>query len=388
MVFSWAADMRRSTERGDFMAKKKTGRADGRKTVTFTFEGKRYYCYGRTKAEAREAERKKREELEADRYLSGGEQTLDAYFEKWEAYRAGKVRESTILKQRSLYRTLSNAELSKSGKRFGSLKLKEIRREQVQDLQRLMAEGHTTDSTNQIIAVLHKILHDAVMSDIIPKNPADGLGALRRTEPEARDTIHRALTDEELTAFFQAAKGSWYYWLFRFLLFSGMRIGEAGALKLSDIKPNGMISIERTLTRSAGSVPVIGKTTKTKKGVRKIEYTDELRQAVEEQRKMNAAIRGNVIDLNEIIFSSERGELIRHQNIGTHIKRICEQIGIQPFTPHAFRDTYATRAIDSGMNPKTLQEVLGHSSISMTMDLYAHTVEETKREQMRMVKII
>ena len=369
-------------------ATKKPGRADGRKTVTFTFDGKRYYCYGRTKAEAKEAERRKREELEAGRYLCGGEQTLDAYFEKWDENRTGKVSENTQHKEQGLCRTISGTILSKSGKRFGSLKLSEIRREQVQDLQRIISAGHTTNSTNQMISLLYHVMKDAVRADIIPKNPAEGLGSLKRTEPEARDTIHRALTDAELAAFFRAAEGEWYYWLFRFLLFSGVRIGEAGALTLADIKPGGTISIERTLTRTAGGAVVVGSTTKTKKGVRKIEYTEELRQAVEEQRKINADLRGNVIDMNARIFTADNGGLIRASHVGAVIKRICQRAGIQPFAPHAFRDTYATRAINSGMAPKILQEVLGHSSITMTMDLYAHTVEETKREQMRMVKII
>lgn len=370
------------------MAKKKAGRADGRKAVTFTFEGKRYYCYGRTKAEAREAERRKREELEAGRYLCGGEQTFEMYCEKWDGHRTGKVSENTQRKERCLIGTISSTILSKSGKRFGTLKLSEIRREQVLNLQRIISADHTTNSTNQIIGVLYHILKDAVLSDIIPKNPAEGLGSLKRTEPEARDTIHRALTDEELAAFFRAAKGEWYYWLYRFLLFSGMRIGEAGALRLSDIKPNGVISIERTLTQATGGGIVIGKETKTKKGIRQIEYTEDLRQAVEEQRKLNTALYGNVIDMNSPIFRSENGKLIRQQSVGAQIKRICRRAGIEPFTAHAFRDTYATRAIDSGMAPKILQEVLGHSSITMTMDLYAHTVEDTKRNQMRMVKII
>ena len=369
-------------------ATKKPGRADGRKTITFTFEGKRYYCYGRTKAEAREAERRKREELEAGRYLSGGEQTFEMYCEKWDAQRTGKVSENTQQKERGLCRTISGAILSKSGRRFGSLKLNEIRREQVQDLQRIISADHTTNSTNQMISLLYHVLKDAVSADIIPKNPAEGLGSLKRTEPEARDTIHRALTDAELAAFFRAAEGEWYYWLFRFLLFSGMRIGEAGALTLADIKPNGMISIERTLTRRAGGAVVVGKTTKTKKGVRQIEYTEELRRAVEEQRKLNTAIHGNVIDMNARIFTADNGGMIRASGVGTVIKRVCQRGGIRPFAPHAFRDTYATRAIDSGMAPKVLQEVLGHSSITMTMDLYAHTVEDTKRNQMRMVKII
>ncbi|MFR2836638.1 MAG: tyrosine-type recombinase/integrase, partial [[Clostridium] nexile] len=57
-------------------------------------------------------------------------------------------------------------------------------------------------------------------------------------------------------------------------------------------------------------------------------------------------------------------------------------IELQPFTPHTFRHTFATRAIESGMNPKTLQRILGHGTLQMTMDLYCHVTEDTMFEEM------
>ena len=69
------------------------------------------------------------------------------------------------------------------------------------------------------------------------------------------------------------------------------------------------------------------------------------------------------------------------------IKKICKAAGIAPFTAHAFRDTFATRAIESGMNPKTLQEILGHADISITMNLYCHVMEDTKVRQMNNINI-
>ncbi len=61
---------------------------------------------------------------------------------------------------------------------------------------------------------------------------------------------------------------------------------------------------------------------------------------------------------------------------------------MERITSHAFRDTFATRAIESGMNPKTLQSILGHASIKMTMDLYAHVMEDTKIEEMQKVSVM
>lgn len=366
---------------------KKSGRADGRKSVTFTFQGQRYYVYGNTMKEAREKADRKKAELKEGAYASGGQQQLDRWFETWQRNREGKVSENSAQKYRFQFKTISAAPIDRNGRGFGSLKLSEITRQDVLDLQRTLSDKLTTNSTNQSIGLLFTILRDAVRGGLIPRNPAADIERLRRTEPEARDTIHRALTDEELTAFFGAAERSWYYWFYRFLLFSGVRIGEAGALFNSDIGKNGIISIQRTLTRDSTGARVVGKTAKTKKGVRKIEYTAQLREAVERQRELEKAIRGNVIGINTPIFLSERGSLILSSNIADDIRKICAAAGIEPFGAHAFRDTYATRAIASGMDPKVLQEVLGHSSITMTMDLYAHTMEDRKREQMRAVVI-
>ena len=70
------------------------------------------------------------------------------------------------------------------------------------------------------------------------------------------------------------------------------------------------------------------------------------------------------------------------------IRTICSQIGIEPFTLHSLRATYATRCIAGGMNPKTLQELLGHTSFSMTMDLYGHVLDDTKKEETEKIKIV
>jgi integrase len=73
--------------------------------------------------------------------------------------------------------------------------------------------------------------------------------------------------------------------------------------------------------------------------------------------------------------------------VNQDIARICKAAGIEKFTAHAFRDTFATRCVESGMQPKTLQEIMGHTDIAMTMNLYAHVMEETKVSQMQAVKI-
>lgn len=93
------------------------------------------------------------------------------------------------------------------------------------------------------------------------------------------------------------------------------------------------------------------------------------------------------IDNRRDTFWNARGGYIDAAHVGQDVKRMCRLCGVKKFTPHAFRDTFATRCIESGMTMKTLQEILGHSDISMTMNLYAHCMEETKVKEMANVNI-
>ena len=102
---------------------------------------------------------------------------------------------------------------------------------------------------------------------------------------------------------------------------------------------------------------------------------------------MNLLLNNGVIGIRDTLFRSPRGGLLSDTAVNQDIARICKAAGVQKFTAHAFRDTFATRCVESGMQPKTLQEILGHTDIAMTMNLYAHVMEETKVSQMQAVNI-
>ena len=372
------------------MAKK---RKDGYVPVTFTVNGKRYFVYGKTRQEAKEKERIKRQEIAEGLYQKGKGLTVDKYFDQWIRNREGTVTDKTIVSLRYSYKVISNVVIDKAGSTFGSLKLIEIERQNIIDLQNAMKQktkengepAYNSYTINKYISIVSQLLNDALSERIISWNPAKSVKDLKRTEPKARDTIHRALTIEETQTFFSAASGSWYFPLYSFLINSGCRIGEAGALRLSDIY-NGKIHIVRTLTTDALGSLCVGKDTKTRSGTREIPYTRPIREAIDMQIKISTIMFGNVISVDECIFRSKRGGLLNTSSVDRDIKMRCKNAGVQKFSVHAFRDTFATRAIESGMNPKTLQEILGHSNISMTMNLYAHVMDTTKIEEMQQVK--
>ena len=380
------------------MAKLKK-RKDGRVEKSFYWNGKRYYAYGKDENEAIINAYKKEQDLkengDKNRYKKGKELTIDEYHERWEAARYGTVRESTIRKQHFEYLAASNTAIDKAGTRFGDLLLVDIEVQNIRDLQKGLRtqippkykQPRNSNGINGIMNLIKHILADAVNERIIDYNPAKPVKPLQRTEPEARDTFHRALTQEETERFFAGAVDSWYYDAFRFMIYSGCRCGEVGALTLADVS-GSEICIRRTLTKSEHGPLKIGDSTKTKKGVRRIPMTPELREILDHQISINNMVFGDkVIRFNGLIFVSPRGGLLNDASLNKNLWAICQKAGITRFSAHAFRDTFATRAIEYGMKPKTLQEILGHSNISMTMDLYAHVMEETKIAEMRAIRI-
>ena len=106
-------------------------------------------------------------------------------------------------------------------------------------------------------------------------------------------------------------------------------------------------------------------------------------------------VYGNdIIQIGARIFQDRNGGFVKPQGMQSVIKNILECVKketgpeIEYFSLHALRATFATRAIECGMNPQTLKTILGHSSFALTMDLYSHVLPNTKTEEMNRMKAI
>lgn len=358
-------------------------RIDGRVECRWTGQdGKRYSVSGKTIEECKEKELKKRQALERGSYTGNPEITLDAHFKEWHQAREGAVKPSSLSREKSMYKVIS--------KSLGRTKVCKIERRQVQAFQDSLKEKYHTNYINSLLKLLNSILEAAIIEDIIEKNPCYGIKSLKRTEPEARETIHRALTLEETDAFFQEAEkqDSWFYDLYDLLINTGMRIGEAGALQRQDIDTrNNVIHIRRTVT-ATDTGREIGSSTKTENSKRDIPMNAEIKAILQRQEQRNREYFGvSVISMSDTIFKAINGGLVTADVIRRDIQRILKETDIEYFSVHAFRDTFATRAIESGMNPQTLKVILGHGSYAMTMDLYGHVMETTKQKEMELVSV-
>lgn len=356
-------------------------RKDGRYRRKFTINGKQYSVFGRSKKELDEKEYAKRLQIESN-LDQRTNPTLDQYHEKWERELAKSVKGSTIRSHGFRYKACANIIIESTGQRLGDMKLKEITVDDIREVQASLQNGkRTTETVNNDIAHLSHIFHTAVIERRIEYNPCIPVKPLKRIEPEARDTIHRALTWEETDAFFNEAEKSFYYDVYRLALATGLRVGEIGALTYADIK-GGFINVHKTVTKDEIGGNIVGDSPKTRRGERKIPINNTIREIIEHQKEINAMLDGNIISMNDHIFKApERGLLVCFP-VDREIGRICKRAGIEHFAMHAFRDTFATRALEAGVDPRTLQELLGHANFNLTMSLYGHVLNDTLKDAM------
>lgn len=361
----------------------------------FTIDGKRFSVYGKTVRECREKETKRRSEIEAGMYKPGTEFTFREYLEKLLPSYKETVKPSTYYTREKGWQYICDTVISKNGcTEFGELRLKKIDPQAIRDLQAAMLKSKSPEWVNRLISASGYIFKQAINDRIIMWDPTTGVKPLKVTKEPIIENVHRALTLDETRAFFETAESlrSWYYNFYVFLINTGCRCGEAGAITRADISAD-FIQVNRTLCTTENGRE-ISDTPKTMKSKRSIPARREAVEAVASQRKLNEELfgGGNIIRIDrsqsEPVFRSITGKLIQVKAVNRDIEIICDKAGIERFAVHAFRDTFATRAIESGMQPKTLQMILGHSKINMTMEIYAHVMEDTKKDQMAAIEIL
>ena len=166
-----------------------------------------------------------------------------------------------------------------------------------------------------------------------------------------------------------------------------MRVGELGALTAFDIDEKaGVIHVRRTITRGEGNTYIIGDSPKTESGRRDIPLNPDILEAIRKQQNLNRLIFSGCTP--ETLFASPEGSLLRDYSVDREIQRCCNAAEIERVTSHAFRATFATRFIEQRPGDyKALSEILGHSDISISLNLYTHVMEEVKKKAMRNISI-
>lgn len=362
-------------------------RKDGRLQKSFLFNEKRYYVYGKTPQELSEKEFEKRKKLE-----EGTEDrenpTLNSYYDRFTEYRRNKIKEATIRCQFFQFRDCADIPVDKNGRTLGQMRIKEIKPYDILAVQAALEKSKRSSVTiNNCMAHLSHVFNAAVRDETINRNPCKCIERVKRTEKPARETIHRALSQKETQAFFEAAKGSYYENMFKLMIQTGIRVGELAAINAFDVdNRNMMLHINKTVTRDELGLYEIGDSTKTESGMRDIPLTTKALESIKAQKRMNRELFGTAA--SGTLFQSLEGKILREYQVNREIKRICKAAEIEKFTCHAFRATFATRFIEQRpQDYKVLSEILGHSNIKITLNLYTHVMQESKIKAMNAVEI-
>ena len=198
--------------------------------------------------------------------------------------------------------------------------------------------------------------------------------------------VLRTVTKEEVEAVMKACVNVRDYFLMYLLFETGMRIGELIGLRWSDIDfKNRTMKIERSMEyRYKVGEWRVGPP-KSKSGYRTIPLKDEAIRILENQKLKNRSLKLVPIEWKDTVFLCRKGTPVKNSTYDTGLFKYCDRIGIPRFSMHVLRHTFATRCIEGGMKPKTLQKILGHSNIGITMNLYVHITEDEKHREIDLV---
>lgn len=256
-------------------------------------------------------------------------------------------------------------------------------------------DGRGYSSIKTIRGVLRPAFQMAVDDDVLNKNPF----GFQLAGVVVNDSVTReAITKEQMNKFLKFVHDDnvycKYYEVIYILFHTGMRISEFCGLTISDIDlANNIVNIDHQLQRTSDMKYILD-TTKTDAGTRKLPITQDVAdcfRAILEDRKKpryEKMIKGHT----GFLFLDKNGnpEVAMHwqHRLNHMVKRYNDiyRVQLPNITPHVCRHTYCSNMAKSGMNPKTLQYLMGHSDISVTMNTYTHWGLEDAADELKKMK--
>lgn len=163
-------------------------------------------------------------------------------------------------------------------------------------------------------------------------------------------------------------------------MYMGLRIGEALALRTSDIDLHkNVINISKTLTTDKDRKIIMGDTTKTYAGQRQIPIPESLLDTVKSQMILAENHK------DKLLFVDKNNYYLAPRNANTLLQKITKKLGIENVSSHSLRHTYGTRCIESGMRAVTVQRLMGHTDISITLNTYTSILNKFKEQELEKV---
>jgi integrase len=337
----------------------------GRYTVCTTNGPKQRAVYGRTRAEVAEKLTKAMADRDDGLVFVAGKLTVGEYVIRWlEDSVKGTVKPVTYESYARLVRVHVVPAL-------GRLKLKALTPPHIRGLYREKLDGGLSARTVQYLhVVLQRALKTAVRDGLIPRNPCEAVDP-----PQVRRKEIRPLDRDQVRALFEAAKDDRLETLYIVAVHCGLRQGELLGLEWDDVDLEaGALQVRRTLSAAKNGPRFT--TPKTAKSRRSVRLTPTAVEALKRHSARQADEMTKASDLYEdhgLVFASLVGTPLSQHNLTRSFKAVLKRAGLPPTVRfHDLRHTCATLLLSQGYNGKFVQELLGHATIAITLDIYSH----------------
>lgn len=280
--------------------------------------------------------------------------------------------ETNIISENSLGRINQTLNIIKKSYLYNK-KIDEITTEEIQNYFNTLTD-YSSSTINKIFSEFRQIFNYAFSQNIILANP---MVDIIKPKSKIINKPLRALTldeEENLVNYLTGItlKKCRYRNVFLIQMFTGMRIGEVLALKTTDIDlAHNLITVEHTISVDAKEKTILKETPKSFNGMRDIPMPSYLKPYIMEQMKI-----ANINNHKEnLLFVNRNKGYVDHRIANKILKKMLEELDIEGISTHSLRHTFGTRCIESGVRDVALQRIMGHSSITATLNNYVDVSE-------------
>ncbi len=367
------------------MARRKHGegtvfqRKDGRWVAQVRLDNgkqKQRYFKPDQEKEAHKALRKMLHEKEQGTLATGPNQTLKAYLEQWleQRYKLGIIRASTYsMHQMRIHKHIVPL--------LGHIQLQKLTPQQLQALYtKKLDEGLSPATVRNLHAILHGALDQAVKWNLVSRNVCDVV-----TVPASQRHETQPLTFEQAQRLLDVAHEHRLETLLIVAVATGMRRDELLGLHWHDIDfDEECLYVRRSVSRIAKYGIVVSQP-KTKTSRRKIALPAFVLEALKAHKEHQAVLRekaGARWQNNDIVFCNIYGGYLSETRLQSNFKKLLKSAELPNVRFHDLRHSAASFFAKLGVHPKVVQEILGHSDISMTMNVYSHAFPSMQEEAM------
>lgn len=320
--------------------------------------------YGRSRREVQEKLQRALREVQDGVQPGTRRDTVGGYLASWLEAVEPSVRHSTFRR----YRQIVTHQLTPQ---IGRTPLSQLTPADVEAmLRRLAADGLSSRSVHHVRAVLRTALARAARHGLVARNAA----ALAEPPHVERREV-RALDPAEVRRFLSALEGHPLRCLFTVALATGLRKGELLGLRWSDIDlAAGTLTVRRSLQRIEGKFRVVEP--KTAKSRRTVPLPGVAVTALAEHRQAQASAPV----VGAYVFTTADGQPFHGTTVWRALQSVLEAAGLPSMPFHALRHTAASLLLAEGVHPRVVMELLGHSTIALTMNTYSHVIPALERE--------